>query len=132
MSTSLITEPFLRKSFTLIELLIVLVILGVLFSMATFNSVLEKERNARMNLKLAFQAEKDAFAYSAPEERYTTSWKKLLCGDLNEKDRYFSYTIEVPSKYKFNVTATNRSNPSRFFIINQDGILKDNRGNVYK
>jgi len=132
MSTSLITEPFLRKSFTLIELLIVLVILGVLFSMATFNSVLEKERNARMNLKLAFQAEKDAFAYSAPEERYTTSWKKLLCGDLNEKDRYFPIRLRSLPSISSTLQLQTAPIPHVFFIINQDGILKDNRGNVYK
>lgn len=138
MSTSQTIKTGHRKGFTLIEMLIVLVILGVLVFLASFNSSLEKERNARINLKLAYQAEKDAFAYSTNfstselVEGYADSWDKLLCGDLNAKDSYFSYTLEVPVKSQFNITATSRRDPSRYFIINQDGVLKDNAGTVYK
>ncbi|HNQ50360.1 MAG TPA: prepilin-type N-terminal cleavage/methylation domain-containing protein [Candidatus Omnitrophota bacterium] len=132
MSISRIIKPGPHRGFSLIELLVVVIILVLLAGTMVYNGALEKERNARINLKLAFQAEKDAFAYSAPDERYASSWSKLLCGDLNTKDRYFTYTLEVPTRYEFIVKAASKNNPARFFTIDQDGALKDNRGVVYK
>jgi len=129
-----------KNAFSLPELFIVLTIIAVLASIAFIPKHYELDKIARDSLRLAWQAEKDFFAFSykgsenmmsGSAETYTSDWNELFCKDLNVRDKHFSYTIEEAGAATLRIKAINKRRPGHYFIIDENGKLTDEKGRVY-
>jgi prepilin-type N-terminal cleavage/methylation domain-containing protein len=124
-------KGFPRRGFSMVEIFVVLFIVAILSTIPLLMYSVEEDKLARNNLWLAFQAQQDFFAYSAPHETYSSGWSKLFCKDLNTKDRNFRYVIEKATSRELLIKAISKKNPKHFLTIDNNAILKDERGRIY-
>ncbi len=90
-----------RRAFTLTELVVVLIIVGILATIAIsgWQAQIEREyeANARATLNALLRAEHNFFAWKG---RFTSDWTTLEIDDPNNSDSAYNYTLE-------NVTGNN-------------------------
>jgi len=112
-----------RKAFTLTELVVVVIIIGVLATIAISKWQVPLEReyeaNAREILGALLRAEHNFFAWKG---RFTSDWTALAIDDPNNSDTAYNYTLENVTDDTLFMRATRR-NQGRGLIMDQDGSI---------
>ena len=110
-----------RKAFTLTELVVVVIILGIMATIAISNwqAPLEREyeANARAILGAVLRAEHNLFAYKG---RFSSDWTAMAIDDPNNSDTAYNYTLENVTDNTLLMRATRR-NQVRGVTMDQDG-----------
>jgi len=132
--------PPRTKAVTLFEIILVIIIISVLATIALVPFHYAQDKFARNCLRMAWQSEKDFFAFSyrgstdmlgGSSETFTSDWSKLFCGDLNARDKQFTYTIEEATSTALRIKAEDRRRPGHYFVIDKNGVITDAKGRVY-
>ena len=128
----------MQKAFTLVELIIVVIIIGVLLSigMTIYSKTQEKGRAAEARTILGYirTAEEN---YRLDKDTYTTVLSELdvdgVSGDcVSQTINYFNYVINPANSTAFTITATRctsggkvpaKSGSAYSFTLDQNGIL---------
>lgn len=122
----------MKRGFTLIELLIVVVIIGVLASIAipNFTKTVEKAKadQAKTYLKVIRTGEK---IYYANNSTYiacadAAAIKSNLEAELTTENYTFKVEGNTDISNSFKATATRKTNTSKYITIDQDGNIVEN------
>lgn len=108
----------MKKGFTLIELLIVVIVLGILATIAVpqFGKIAEKARRSEADSNIA-ALETAQHMYYADNNQYTDN---MLALDVTTKDNYWETT-----------TAPNSSNTEQFYILATRSATGSTKGTTY-
>jgi type IV pilus assembly protein PilE len=114
-----------QSAFSMTELLLVLIIIGVLATVAVvgWQPAVEKEYkdNAKATLKALLRAQETFFSWKG---RYTNNWTSLEIDDPNVSDNAYNYTLENVTGDSLFIRATRRGN-GYGVIIDQDGNIAE-------
>lgn len=110
-----------RKAFTLTELVVVVIIIGILVTIAIshWQAPLEREyeANARAILSALLRAEHNFFAWKG---RFTSDWTALAIDDPNNSDTAYNYSLENVTENSLIMRATRRKQ-GYGLTMDQDG-----------
>lgn len=125
-----------KKAFTLIEVMVVVIIIGILSALAmpSFNKSMNKarEKEARTILELIYNAEKvyrlDKKKYVSAIDASASAWADLsgYIDNPNDSADYYNYKVtpvdNIAVPQTFTATATQKSDATKIITINQSGV----------
>lgn len=121
------------RGFTLIELLVIVIIIGILASLAMpmFTKSIERAREgeARTNLLLIYSSEK-MYKFDNPPYTFTNSWDDLnnYMDNPNTTAKYYDFVLVGANKTDFLSRATRDNDPTKHLHIEEDGNVEDGPG----
>ncbi|MCD6228912.1 MAG: prepilin-type N-terminal cleavage/methylation domain-containing protein [Candidatus Omnitrophica bacterium] len=112
------------RAFTVLELILVLIILGILMSLGviTFNKWAEREyeENMKVNLRVIQRALHD---YKIRTGACSTDYKTLGIDNPETVDKFYSYQIECAPSIR--ISAVRKNNPQKCFQVGIIGEIKE-------
>ena len=125
----------MKKTFTLIELLIVIIIAGILLSSATIAYrkalIRQRETNAQGTLGIILEAEKDYYNFKATGGKYTSYWTQLDIDDPSRRDHIYDYCVwTAPLCIEAFIPPNSDITGYREFHINADGLDSDGKATL--
>lgn len=113
-----------RWSFTLVEVMIVLVIIAILVSMGATIAFNSWERQIELNAKVYLGVlQRAVYDYYVRTKACSSNYEILGIADPNRKDEYYNYTIICGSPIE--IRAQRKTDPSKCFCVGLFGEIQN-------